>query len=583
LAVVATAAVLARAEPPAAKIAVQAALTGPGAFSGQALLEGIRFAVDEANTQGGPPIDLQTEDDTSTNEGARAAAQRIAASGALVVLGPSLSGLALTAGPVYAKAGIAAIVSTAHADAITENATTFRTVASTGDIGEALANYLARVLGGKRAIVIFADDGYGRPLADRFRKTGERLHIRVELHAFRTPAERDAAGKSAQADPEQPPLIFGMTQPDVVALLTDLRRQGYHGAILGTTTMARASFAGAFAKEPEEQRQLGFFTDGVYAASPMILDSANDATLAFARRFQARLGHEPSWEAAQAYDAVRLAMAAVRAVLASAPADTAAARKAVVAYLASLNGPASALTGLTGPIWFDLSRVRAQTVRIGRFHQGLFESAPLQLVAVANPDATALASGEVFDLGSGHYARLQHVVYTGVFINEITGIDLAKASFGADFYLWMRYAREVGESSPDPTDLIFPNMLSGRFDRDHPAEQGQMPDGTEYRLWRVDGQFRNDFDLRRFPFDEQRLAVTVFNARAATDRIVYVLDRRSPAGAGSPTPAIRDGALAAAAADLGVARLGLAIASPAAFRNLSQWRARDARSAATIW
>jgi len=31
----------------------------------------------------------------------------------------------------------------------------------------------------------------------------------------------------------------------------------------------------------------------------------------------------------------------------------------------------------------------------------------------------------------------------------------------------------------------FPNMISGQFDRTRPAELGEMPDGTVYRLWRV--------------------------------------------------------------------------------------------------
>ena len=43
----------------------------------------------------------------------------------------------------------------------------------------------------------------------------------------------------------------------------------------------------------------------------MILDSANAEILAFARRYQARFGHEPSWEAVQAYDGALTAMAAI--------------------------------------------------------------------------------------------------------------------------------------------------------------------------------------------------------------------------------------------------------------------------------
>src|SRR5262249_25937751 len=160
----------------------------------------------------------------------------------------------------------------------------------------------------------------------------------------------------------------------------------------------------------------------------------------------------------------------------------------------------------------------------GRFSRGHIESAPLQLLPVTSPDTTEVASGAVFEMSPDHYARLQGVVYSGVFINEIPRIDISQSSFGADCYLWLRYARDAGVAAPDPNDINFPTLISGQFD---PAEQGEMADGTVYRRWRVQGTFRNDFNLHRFPFDAQHLSLSFFNTRAAADRIVYALDRRS--------------------------------------------------------
>jgi branched-chain amino acid transport system substrate-binding protein len=142
------------------------------------------------------------------------------------------------------------------------------------------------------------------------------------------------------------------------------------------------------------------------------------------------------------------------------------------------------------------------------------------------------------------------VVYSGVFLNEIQRVDLARASFSADFYVWLRFAENAGPDAADPTDLIFPNMISGEFNREEPAEQRQMPDGTQYWLWRIQGEFRNDFDLRRFPFDMQTLQLPFTNTTAPMERIVYVVDKRS-------SDVLID------------ARQE--IASPIAFRNLTQW------------
>jgi hypothetical protein len=177
-----------------------------------------------------------------------------------------------------------------------------------------------------------------------------------------------------------------------------------------------------------------------------------------------------------------------------------------------------------------------------------------------------MKAGTVFELRPGFYARLQHVAYTGVYINDTARVEPARASFSADFYVWLRFAKDSSPGALDPTDITFPNMISGTFDHTRPSEAGEMPDGTLYRLWRVQGEFRNDFDLHRFPFDKQTLSMRFFSLRDA-DHIVYVLDKRAPHGERSSfEPGRRKLPTGMMAAET------LAIASPDAFRNLSQWR-----------
>ena len=515
------------------EIAVALPFTGEEAVYGRDTLEGIQLAIAEANAGGaGPHIDVKTYDDRSADDGAKEIAGQIAASKAAVVLGPSFSTASIAAGPVYAAAGLVSLPPTATADAITKAATTFRAIFKNSDQGGTLATYLARVLGGKQADVLVVDNGYGHSLQAGFQESAQQLGIDAKYLAFKTPDEADQAIAQIAADAAHPPIVFAMLDADAARLLMKLRRLGVHSPVLGGDALGDDIFAGRFADEPEEHRQRGFFTDGVYAVSPMILDSANADTLAFAERFNARFGHDPVWEAAAAYDAARLAVDAVRAATTGSGAarDVNAMRLAVQTYLVSLDSPKHAAPGLFGPLWFDKDRGRPQAIRIGTFNGGHFESAPTQIVPVTTADQAEIASGAVFAMGPLGYARLQRVVYTGVFINEIPRVDLTRSSFGADFYLWLRYAKDAGPGSADPTDINFPNLMGSGFDRAHPAEQGEMPDGTEYRLWRIQGEFRNDFDLHRFPFDQQTLALSFFNARAAADKIVYALDKRSPPG-----------------------------------------------------
>jgi hypothetical protein len=210
----------------------------------------------------------------------------------------------------------------------------------------------------------------------------------------------------------------------------------------------------------------------------------------------------------------------------------------------------------------------------------------VQIVPVTTPDSPEIASGAVFEVEPNRYARLQRVVYTGIFVNEIPRVDLPQSSFFADFYLWLRFAGDAGPGAADPTDISFPNMINGSFDRTYPAEQGELADRTIYRLWRVQGTFRNDFDLHRFPFDRQTLSIPFFNARAAADRIVYVLDKRSastqsnsPAATPAAKPSWGSATAAEPAPDTHVAEIASPVAA-AAFRNLTQWdlvKARERR------
>jgi ABC-type branched-subunit amino acid transport system substrate-binding protein len=511
----------------------------------------------------------------------RRVAQQIVASDAAIVLGPARTPLAISACRTYGEAGLPIVATTLHADELTDNPTTFRTVISTGEIGETLADYLGRVLQGRKATVFSIDNGYGRPLAERFKVSAARQGMDVGYRIFATTDERDAIAKELGADKEQAAIVLGMEYEDAVPVLMALRRAGYRGLVMGTATMARASFGGSFAKEPEEQGAPGYFTDNTYAASPMILDSANAEILAFADRFQARIGHEPSWEAVQAYDGAPLAMTAYRDALTRnadlASQDARRQRAAVLASIVSFDAPTRAIQGLNGPIWFTSDRIRRQPVRIGRFHEGVFESAPLQLLPVAERDPAELASGAVFETEPGRFYRLQRVVQTGTFLNLIPRVDAAKSTFGADFYLWLRYARDAGPGAADPVDISFPGMVSGRFEPGAPAESTVMADGTEYRLWRIQGEFRADFDLHRFPFDRQTLPLRFFNARASSDHIVYVLDRRSGSSRRFAAPdagvAQAGGGAAHAATSASAARADSTLVAGNAFADLSQWSA----------
>ncbi len=559
------------------EFAVQVPLTGEGEFFGRPALEGIQLAIEEANAGGsGLEFTYTVYDDESSNELAIELARQIVSSNATAVLGPVYSTTSLATGPIYADASMVSLPPSATSDLITESASTFRVIFKNSDQGEMLAHYLVQVLGAERAVVITVDDAYGNTLREGFERTARQIGLRIDSFSFGSIAEAEAIANQVASDPRQRPVVLLTLGPEGARILRILREGGLRGPFLGGDTFGDESFDELLDQERDDRRQPGFYTANLYGLAPVILDSVSADVLAFAERYRARFGYEPNWVAIAAYDAATLAIAAARATVDDpvAGVDLPGQRAAITDFLLSLDAPEKALPGLLGPIWFDDSRARPQaieSIRVGQFSNDRFESAPIQIVPAPVSTSDTLDAGTVFRLSENRFAQLQRVVRTGVFINEISRIDLPNSSFNADFYLWMQFA-PTGEDDPvDPTNLIFPNMIDGIFERDQPVRQRTLPDGTEYWLWRVQGEFRNEFDLQMFPFDQQQLAISFFNAQADTSRLVYVVDTQP----GSPVANTVAAGTPAAGTDQPAQP---AIASPRAFQNLDEWQVLSAAS-----
>ena len=538
------------------EFAVALSISGDLSEFGRGSLDGIKLAIEEAKADGsGPQIELRIYDNASNPERGKEFARQIVASSAVLVLGPGNTVTSLAAGPVFAEGGIASLTTTASSDLVTDNATTFRTLLKNSEEGALIANYLNRVLGHRRAAVLVMEGGYGRTLEKGFREMAGQLGIDASYYVFKEGENLEETVTALAPQITDRPVVLAMLDAEGARVLTVLRRLGNKGPFLGGDAFGLEAFSARFGNLPEESGHKGFFCDGLYSLTPFLLDSANSAMLSFVERFRARFGHDPGWMSVAGYDAARLAIETVRRMDANSSSDPRAMRAAALKYLLALNDERRASPGLLGPLVFDSTRGRQTGVRIGQFVEGHLQSAPVQIVPAPTPHETEIKSGAVFETRSGKYARLQQVVFSGLFLNETMWMDPARSTFAADFYVWLRYAKNSGVDAADPREIKFPDLVSGgAFDREHPVEQREMADGTSYRLWRVQGEFRNEFDLHRYPFDRQSLTVRFFNARAAADHIVYALDQTA-----SNFDKTRDRPTSVGAA-------------PGAFRLLSQWQ-----------
>jgi hypothetical protein len=126
---------------------------------------------------------------------------------------------------------------------------------------------------------------------------------------------------------------------------------------------------------------------------------------------------------------------------------------------------------------------------------------------------------------SGHAkAESAERVVFGAYINNLEDIDLTTNSYSVDLYLWLRWKNP----KIDPSVTIEPmNTVHGddavelRRLYDAPMD---MPDGSKYMAYRVQGSFNSKMDLAEYPFDVQTLAMEFEDSTYDGRALEYVPD-----------------------------------------------------------
>lgn len=517
-------------------LAVAGPLGGEQGGEDQEMLRGIRLYLEQVNRAGGVDgrqVELLCFDDGNDPELAEARAREIAAGNALAVIGHLYSSTSVRAGVVYHQAGVPAITAGATAEAVTaDNDWYFRATFTNRSQAMFLANYVQRILGYNRASIIYEADEYGlslaRPFENTFRGLGGEIGHTWSYTRDESSGDLDAQLRAIVADllrvqEEDPGIILLATQAEEGAKLTVLmRRKGLDYPLVGGDSVGDVTFGALFNAYAEERAQPGYFSDGIYAASPLIFDIASEAVQRFRETYLERYGQEPGWTAVAHYDAAAVAVQALRAAGVYGRPDTRAEdRQRVRDALAGMDSPAGAVDGIAGQIYFDRHGDAVWPVMMGVFDHQHFISAMTQLQPVEDVDQVLdlereLAEGRILIVG-GRYMYRTDVVYTGIDPNEISNLDTADSTYTADFYLWFRHQGDL-----DDTRIEFTNA-EGSIKLGAPLVD-RTADGLTYRVYRVKGDFRGSFHFRDYPFDEQDLAVRFRHMDLTRENLIYVQD-----------------------------------------------------------
>jgi branched-chain amino acid transport system substrate-binding protein len=324
-------------------LGVITALTGPLAAPGVFQMNGFRLAVDEVNASGGITvggrqylIDLKVYDSRGNPSEGASAMQRLATVDKVpVVLGELSSGVAAAIAPIAQDYALPLILTVPTGPNLTQqkNPYVFRVNAHTNQLNVALADFLKTQGWSPVSFIAWNNDaGRGGVIGMRellpAAKQGYVGYFNVGEVDFASHISNLRNNKS------QAVMLLMDEEPGSLAI-RQIRDAGLKINLIGTLAMG----SDRFLKRLDAQRLEGMTQYNAFPPNANIPRIRN-----FSERYKARYGEEAHGFAAQSYDGLMVAVAAMKA------AGTVSAGKALRDALAKIDHP-----GVTGNIRFDES------------------------------------------------------------------------------------------------------------------------------------------------------------------------------------------------------------------------------------
>jgi hypothetical protein len=122
----------------------------------------------------------------------------------------------------------------------------------------------------------------------------------------------------------------------------------------------------------------------------------------------------------------------------------------------------------------------------------------------------SVATCQVPKAPAGHYK-------IGMFVTSIYSVDAAEGTYAADLWIWS-VGRSPTKNPLQTMEFVDSNSVTRRLEST--TKRGDL----YWRQIKIVGKFREDWDLRRFPFDEQVLHMTVEEGVDDLSTLVYDAD-----------------------------------------------------------
>lgn len=324
------------------KIGVAAALTGGAAQYGVAIRNGFQLAADEINAKGGVngnKIQLVVEDEQGKKEeGINVFKKLIFQDKVLMVFGPTLSNSMFAAGPVANGAKTVVFGTSVTANGITDiGPYVFRNSVMESDVLPVTVATATKHYKLKQVAVIYGnDDAFTKSGYDVFKKVLEDQKLPVTTTETYVKGDVDFKAQLTKIKASNPDaVICSCLAEEAANIMLQARGLGIKVPFIG----------GNGFNSPKLFEISKLAGEGTFVGSPWSNTNPAPANKAFVAAYVKKYSAEPNQFAAQAFDALHVAAAALQEVKLSG--DIAADREALKNAL-----PKATINGATGPFKF---------------------------------------------------------------------------------------------------------------------------------------------------------------------------------------------------------------------------------------
>lgn len=109
------------------------------------------------------------------------------------------------------------------------------------------------------------------------------------------------------------------------------------------------------------------------------------------------------------------------------------------------------------------------------------------------------------------------IVYTGIYLNQITSLSLKDSQFTADFYIWFRWK----DKNINPLESF--DVVNGHIESKEGVYEDIVQD-FNYRVCRVVATIKKFWDISRFPLDNHTLTIEIEDNDNEESKLKYVSD-----------------------------------------------------------